>query len=78
MLDEYFKDIVTQYQYSLRDVVMKPVKNGIPTPGLSASINYYDSYRTENLPVNLIQAVTLLDIWELFNLINEKKATHFK
>ncbi|MGJ5700481.1 NADP-dependent phosphogluconate dehydrogenase [Staphylococcus chromogenes] len=56
LLDEYFKDIVTQYQYSLRDVVMQAVKNGIPTPGLSASINYYDSYRAENLPANLIQA----------------------
>ena len=32
------------------------VRNGVPTPGFSASVNYYDSYRSENLPANLIQA----------------------
>ncbi|EKU49836.1 NADP-dependent phosphogluconate dehydrogenase [Staphylococcus massiliensis] len=56
LLDDYFKDIVTTYQDSLRDVVAEGVKNGVATPGFSASINYYDSYRTENLPANLIQA----------------------
>ncbi|PTI04926.1 NADP-dependent phosphogluconate dehydrogenase, partial [Staphylococcus warneri] len=30
--------------------------NGVPTPGFSASVNYYDSYRSEDLPANLIQA----------------------
>ena len=56
LLDPYFKDIVTNYQDALREVVGTAITNGIPTPGFSASINYYDSYRTENLPANLIQA----------------------
>lgn len=56
LLDPYFKDIVTNYQDALRDVVATGVQNGVPTPGFSASINYYDSYRSENLPANLIQA----------------------
>lgn len=56
LLDPYFKDIVTNYQDALRDVVVTGVQNGVPTPGFSASINYYDSYRSENLPANLIQA----------------------
>ncbi|TLW38369.1 NADP-dependent phosphogluconate dehydrogenase [Staphylococcus cohnii] len=56
LLDPYFKDIVTNYQEALRDVVATGVQNGVPTPGFSASINYYDSYRSENLPANLIQA----------------------
>ncbi|MCI2774058.1 NADP-dependent phosphogluconate dehydrogenase [Staphylococcus petrasii] len=56
LLDPYFKDIVTKYQQALRDVVSTGVQNGVPTPGFSASINYYDSYRSENLPANLIQA----------------------
>lgn len=56
LLDPYFKDIVTNYQDAMRDVVAESVKNGVPTPGFAASINYYDSYRSENLPANLIQA----------------------
>lgn len=56
LLDPYFKDIVTNYQDALRDVVATGVQNGVPTPGFSTSINYYDSYRSENLPANLIQA----------------------
>ena len=56
LLDPYFKNIVTEYQDALRDVVATGVQNGVPTPGFSASINYYDSYRSEDLPANLIQA----------------------
>ena len=56
LLDSYFKNIATNYQEALRDVIATAVKNGIPTPGFSESINYYDSYRSENLPANLIQA----------------------
>lgn len=37
------KNIVTEYQDALRDVVATGVQNGVPTPGFSASINYYDS-----------------------------------
>ncbi|HDK7582131.1 NADP-dependent phosphogluconate dehydrogenase [Staphylococcus arlettae] len=56
LLDPYFKEVITNYQDDLRNVIAIAVKNGIPTPGFSASINYYDSYRSENLPANLIQA----------------------
>lgn len=56
LLDPYFKNIVTDYQEALRDVVATGVKNGVPTPGFSASVNYYDSYRSEDLSANLIQA----------------------
>jgi 6-phosphogluconate dehydrogenase len=41
LLDPYFKDIVTNYQSALRDVAATGVQNGVPTPGFSASINYY-------------------------------------
>ena len=56
LLDPYFKEVVTNYQSALRDVVAESVVNGVPTPGFAASINYYDSYRSENLPANLIKA----------------------
>ncbi|MDM8328314.1 NADP-dependent phosphogluconate dehydrogenase [Staphylococcus felis] len=56
LLDDYFKSIVTEYQSSLREVVSEGVQNGIAIPGFAASINYYDSYRSHDLPANLIQA----------------------
>ena len=56
LLDGYFKEIVVGYQSALREVVSVAVKQGIPVPSFSSAIAYYDSYRSENLPANLIQA----------------------
>jgi len=56
LLAPYFKSIADEYQQALRDVVAYAVQNGIPTPTFSAAIAYYDSYRSEVLPANLIQA----------------------
>lgn len=56
LLDDYFKDIAAKYQESVRDVVALAVKAGVPVPGFSAAITYYDSYRAEVLPANLLQA----------------------
>ncbi|NVD55567.1 NADP-dependent phosphogluconate dehydrogenase, partial [Escherichia coli] len=56
LLDPYFKNIADKYQQALRDVVAYAVQNGIPAPTFSAAIAYYDSYRAEVLPANLIQA----------------------
>ncbi|MFP8966983.1 NADP-dependent phosphogluconate dehydrogenase [Pokkaliibacter sp. CJK22405] len=56
LLAPYFKQAADEYQAALRDVVAFAVQNGIPVPTLSAAIAYYDSYRSEVLPANLIQA----------------------
>ncbi|MGX6969919.1 NADP-dependent phosphogluconate dehydrogenase [Vagococcus bubulae] len=56
MLDDYFLTIVTNYQDAIREVVSLAVKVGIPTPTLSSAIAYYDSYRSKDLPANIIQA----------------------
>lgn len=56
LLDPYFKDIADRYQSSLRQVISTAVTNGVPVPGFSAALSYYDSYRTETLPANLLQA----------------------
>ena len=39
-----------------RDVVVTAVRAGIPVPTFSSALAYYDSYRSETLPANLIQA----------------------
>ncbi|MGG0716585.1 NADP-dependent phosphogluconate dehydrogenase [Robertmurraya massiliosenegalensis] len=56
LLDPYFKEIVESYQYALREIIAVAVQNGIPVPCFSAALSYYDSYRTETLPANLLQA----------------------
>ena len=56
LFDDYFKDIARNYQESVRDLVGLAVKAGVPVPGFSAAISYYDSYRSAVLPANLTQA----------------------
>lgn len=56
LLDPYFKEIVENYQDSLRKVVGMATSNGIPVPAFCSALSYYDSYRSETLPANLLQA----------------------
>ncbi|MFD1955120.1 NADP-dependent phosphogluconate dehydrogenase [Paenibacillus thailandensis] len=56
LLDPYFKNIVESYQGAWREVVAAAVANGVPVPAFSSALAYYDSYRTERLPANLLQA----------------------
>jgi len=56
LLDPYFRDIAAQYQQALRDVVSAAVQAGVAAPGFASAIAYYDSYRAERLPANLVQA----------------------
>lgn len=56
LLDDYFKEIVENYQADLRKVVALAVEQGIPVPSFASAIAYYDSYRSADLPANLIQA----------------------
>ena len=56
LLDDYFKGVVEEYQGAWREVVATAVKSGIPVPAFSSALAYYDSYRSERLPANLLQA----------------------
>ena len=56
LLDPYFQEIVESYQGSLREVLGVAISNGIPVPSLASAMAYFDSYRTETLPANLLQA----------------------
>ena len=56
LLDPYFKDISLTYQEALRETIVYAVQAGIPVPCFSAALSYFDSYRTETLPANLLQA----------------------
>ena len=56
MLDDFFTEILNGNQAAWREIVALGVTNGIPVPAFSASLSYYDSYRSEVLPANLLQA----------------------
>jgi 6-phosphogluconate dehydrogenase len=56
LLDPFFKEAVSSRQAAWRRVVVTAVQNGVPVPCLSAALAYFDGYRSERLPANLIQA----------------------
>lgn len=56
LLDDYFLEITKKYQQAVREVVALAVQAGVPVPTFSSAIAYFDSYRSERLPANLIQA----------------------
>ena len=56
LLDPYFKEIIERTQHNWRSVVSQAALAGIPIPSFSASLAYFDSYRSARLPANLLQA----------------------
>jgi 6-phosphogluconate dehydrogenase len=56
LLDRYFTRAIKRAQPKWRLVVSTAIKFGIPVPAFSASLAYYDSYRSARLPANLLQA----------------------
>lgn len=56
LLDPFFKEKVERAQNSWRKVTATALMNGIPVPTFSAALCYYDGYRCERLPANLLQA----------------------
>jgi 6-phosphogluconate dehydrogenase len=56
LLDPYFKDNVISAQDSWRKVVSTAALYGIPVPAFATALAYFDGYRSERLPANLLQA----------------------
>jgi 6-phosphogluconate dehydrogenase len=56
MLDPFFKKAIKDCQRSWRNVVAMAAKKGIPVPAFSTALAFYDAYRSERLPANLLQA----------------------
>jgi 6-phosphogluconate dehydrogenase len=76
LLAPYFRDIAEKYQSALRWVVAAAVTSGVPVPCFSSAIAYYDGYRSERLPANLIQAQRDLFGAHTFERIDEKGSFH--
>jgi 6-phosphogluconate dehydrogenase len=56
LLSEFFSEKLKEMHSSLRSIMIKGIKSGIPLPAFGSALSYYDSLRSERLPANLIQA----------------------
>lgn len=56
ILDPFFKESIEDAQSGWRRVVSEAVQNGISIPALSTALSYFDGFRSERLPANLLQA----------------------
>jgi 6-phosphogluconate dehydrogenase len=57
LLDDFFKKELDKCQDGWRNVIASAVLQGIPTPCFSTALAFYDGYRCERLPANLLQAL---------------------
>ena len=78
LLDDYFKGVVEEYQGAWREVVTAAVASGIPVPGFSSALAYFDSYRTERLPANLLQAQRDYFGAHTFERVDKEGTFHFE
>jgi len=56
LLDPFFAEVMTNGQAAWRTVVTTAIQSGIPVPAMTSALTYFDSYRSEQLPANLLQA----------------------
>ena len=56
LLDPFFKEKINKSQEGWRRVVNNAISNGVPVPAMTSSLSYFDGYRNERLPANLLQA----------------------
>ena len=56
LLDDYFRGVIERCQAGWRRVVSKSIELGIPVPAFGTALSFYDGYRSERLPANLLQA----------------------
>ncbi|MFD0681646.1 MULTISPECIES: NADP-dependent phosphogluconate dehydrogenase [unclassified Paenibacillus] len=77
-LDEYFNGIVENYQEAWRKVIAIAVTRGIPVPAFASALAYYDSYRSERLPANLLQAQRDYFGAHTFQRLDKEGSFHFQ
>jgi len=56
LLDDFFSKILNEYHVSWRKALVHAIESGVPTPAFSTALAFYDGYRTDRLPANLLQA----------------------
>jgi len=77
LVDPYFKDAIAKAQGAWRRVIAKAVELGIPTPAMSAALSFYDGYRRDRLPANMIQAQRDYFGAHTYERVDKARGEHF-
>ena len=77
LLDDFFRRAVADCQDSWRSVVATAAHQGIPVPAFSTALSFYDAYRSQRLPANLIQ-VMIVSILSFLQIFNNERAMFFR
>ena len=77
LLDDFFRRAVADCQDSWRSVVATAAHQGIPVPAFSTALSFYDAYRSQRLPANLIQ-VMIVSILPFLQIFNNERAMFFR
>jgi 6-phosphogluconate dehydrogenase len=56
LMDDFFSNVLNKYQWSWRKTIIHAIEIGVPMPAFSTALAFYDGYRSERLPANLLQA----------------------
>jgi len=56
LLDSFFREAINRYQASWRKALVHAIELGVATPAISCALAFFDGFRTERLPANLLQA----------------------
>ena len=56
LLDDFFSSALNKYGWSWRKAIIHGIEIGVPLPAFSTALAFYDGFRTERLPANLLQA----------------------
>lgn len=77
LLDPFFKEEVTKAVPAWRRVVRTAVELGVPVPAIGSALAFYDGYRTERLPANLLQAQRDYFGAHTYERVDKPRGEHF-
>ncbi|HET9098610.1 MAG TPA: decarboxylating NADP(+)-dependent phosphogluconate dehydrogenase [Candidatus Saccharimonadales bacterium] len=77
LMDNFFSEAVNNAQLAWRKIVAAGVSAGIPLPAMSSALAFYDAYRSQNLPANLIQAQRDFFGAHTYELVGGKRGEYF-
>ena len=77
LMDDYFNGKIDAAQDGWRRVAATAITSGIPAPAITAALNYYDGYRCERLPANLLQAQRDYFGAHTYERVDKPRGEHF-
>jgi 6-phosphogluconate dehydrogenase len=77
LLDNFFAKTLNEYQDSWRRAITHAIQLGIPTPASSSALAFFDGYRAERLPANLLQAQRDFFGAHTYERVDKPRGEHF-